>query len=53
MEAFTAGAERLRQPLYLWNAAVWRAMIALLDGRLEEAEPLAAARRRRASAPRA
>lgn len=43
IDAFTAGAQRLRQPLYLWNAAVWQAMRALLDGRLEEAEPLAAA----------
>ncbi len=43
IDAFTAGADRLRQPLYLWNAAVWQAMKALLDGRLEEAEPLAAA----------
>jgi tetratricopeptide (TPR) repeat protein len=43
IDAFTAEAERLRQPLYLWNAAVWQAMKALLDGRLEEAEPLAAA----------
>jgi len=43
IEAFTAGAAQLRQPLYLWNAAVWEAMRALLDGRLEEAEPLAAA----------
>jgi eukaryotic-like serine/threonine-protein kinase len=43
IEAFTAGAERLRQPLYLWNAAVWQAMKRLLDGRLEEAEPIAAA----------
>ncbi len=43
IDAFTAGAEQLRQPLYLWNAAVWQAMKALLDGRLEEAEPLAAA----------
>lgn len=42
IDAFTASAERLRQPLYLWNAAVWQAMKALLDGRLEEAEPLAA-----------
>jgi tetratricopeptide (TPR) repeat protein len=33
----------LRQPLYLWNAAVWQAMKTLLDGRLEEAEPIAAA----------
>ena len=43
IDAFTAGADRLRQPLYLWNAAVWQAMKALLDGRLDEAEPLAAA----------
>ncbi|MGZ4166184.1 MAG: hypothetical protein ACXVFO_06225, partial [Solirubrobacteraceae bacterium] len=43
IEAFSAGAESLRQPLYLWNAAVWQAMLALLDGRLEEAEQLAAA----------
>jgi DNA-binding SARP family transcriptional activator/tetratricopeptide (TPR) repeat protein len=42
IEAFSAGAERLRQPLYLWNAAVWRAMRALLQGRLREAESLAA-----------
>ncbi len=43
IDAFTAGADQLRQPLYLWNAAVWQAMKALLDGRLDEAEPLAAA----------
>jgi len=43
IDAFTAGAERLRQPLYLWNAAVWQAMKTLLDGYLEEAEPMAAA----------
>ncbi len=43
IDAFTAGAEQLRQPLYLWNAAVWQAMKALLDGRLEEVEALAAA----------
>jgi DNA-binding SARP family transcriptional activator len=42
IEAFTAGAERLRQPLYLWNAAVWRAMRALLAGRLQDADTLAA-----------
>ena len=41
IEAFAAGAERLRQPLYLWHAAVWRAMRALLAGRLEEADRLA------------
>jgi DNA-binding SARP family transcriptional activator/tetratricopeptide (TPR) repeat protein len=43
IEAFTAGAERLRQPLYLWNATVWQAMRALMDGRLDEAEQLAVA----------
>jgi DNA-binding SARP family transcriptional activator len=41
IEAFTRGAQRLRQPLYLWNAGVWHAMIALLDGRLAVAEELA------------
>jgi DNA-binding SARP family transcriptional activator len=43
IEAFTAGAQELRQPLFLWNAAVWRAMLALLDGRLEPAAQLATA----------
>ncbi len=42
IEAFCAGAEHLRQPLYLWQAAVWRAMRALLDGKLQQAEELAA-----------
>jgi DNA-binding SARP family transcriptional activator len=42
LDAFAAGAERLRQPPYLWNAAVWRAMRALLSGRLDEADQLAA-----------
>ena len=42
IEAFNEGAERLRQPLYLWNAAVWRAMRALLAGRLVQADELAA-----------
>jgi hypothetical protein len=41
IEAFTAGAGQLRQPLYLWQATVWRAMRALLEGRLAEAEELA------------
>jgi DNA-binding SARP family transcriptional activator/tetratricopeptide (TPR) repeat protein len=41
MEAFSAGAQELRQPLYLWNAAVWRAMRALLAGHLEQADQLA------------
>ncbi|MFZ0039664.1 MAG: hypothetical protein WAK93_00025, partial [Solirubrobacteraceae bacterium] len=39
--AFTAGARDLRQALFTWNAAVWRAMTALLDGQLAEAERLA------------
>ncbi|MGI8715237.1 MAG: ATP-binding protein [Solirubrobacteraceae bacterium] len=38
--AFAAGAGQLRQPLFLWNVAVWRAMLALLDGRLDEADRL-------------
>jgi DNA-binding SARP family transcriptional activator len=41
IEAFSAGAEELRQPLYRWQATVWRAMRALLDGRLQQAEELA------------
>jgi DNA-binding SARP family transcriptional activator/tetratricopeptide (TPR) repeat protein len=41
VDAFGVGAQRLRQPLYLWNAAVWRAMRALLSGHLERAELLA------------
>lgn len=40
--AFEAGARELRQPLFLWSCAVWRAMLALLDGRLAEADRLAA-----------
>ena len=35
-------AEELRQPLYLWFASVWRAMRALLQGRFDHAESLAA-----------
>jgi tetratricopeptide (TPR) repeat protein len=42
IEAFSAGAQRLRQPLYVWNAIVWRSTRALLAGRLELAERLAA-----------
>ncbi len=41
IEAFTTGAEQLRQPLYVWNARVWRAMRALLAGDLERADELA------------
>jgi DNA-binding SARP family transcriptional activator len=42
IEAFTAGAQQLRQPLFLWNAAVWRAMRSLLAGHLDQADALAA-----------
>jgi tetratricopeptide (TPR) repeat protein len=42
ISAFTTGAEQLRQPLYIWHATVWRAMRALLDGQLEQADELAA-----------
>jgi tetratricopeptide (TPR) repeat protein len=41
IEAFIDGAERLRQPLYVWNVLVWRAMRALLTGSLERAEVFA------------
>ena len=34
-------AAELREPLYLWFSARWKAMRALLDGRLEESERLA------------
>jgi DNA-binding SARP family transcriptional activator/tetratricopeptide (TPR) repeat protein len=40
--AFEAGAEELRQPIFLWHCAVWRTMLALLDGRLADADRLAA-----------
>lgn len=39
--AFDALADELRQPLYLWQAVVWRAMRAVLDGALDAAEALA------------
>ena len=41
VEAFAAGAEQLRQPLFRWQTLVWGAMRALLDGSLQEAEELA------------
>jgi DNA-binding SARP family transcriptional activator len=41
IEAFAVGAERLRQPLFTWNATIWRAMQALLGGNLKRAEELA------------
>jgi DNA-binding SARP family transcriptional activator/tetratricopeptide (TPR) repeat protein len=40
--AFEAGAEELRQPVFQWNGAVWRTMLAMLDGRLADADRLAA-----------
>jgi tetratricopeptide (TPR) repeat protein len=39
--AFAAGAQELRQPVYLWNVAIWRAMRAFLAGRIAEADELA------------
>jgi tetratricopeptide (TPR) repeat protein len=42
MESFAAGAERLRQPYFTWNATLWKAMHALLAGELDRAEELAA-----------
>jgi len=42
LAAFEAGAEQLRQPVFQWNSAVWRTMLALLDGRLADADRLAA-----------
>lgn len=41
IDAFARLAEQVRQPLYDWQGAVWRAMRALLAGRVEEAERLA------------
>ena len=43
IEAFFEGADLLRQPLFLWQAAVWRGMRALLAGQLDRADELAAA----------
>jgi DNA-binding SARP family transcriptional activator/tetratricopeptide (TPR) repeat protein len=42
MEAFAAGADRLRQSLFEWTGIVWRAMRALLAGALDRADHLAA-----------
>ena len=41
VEASAVEADEMRQPMYQWSALVWRAMLALLDGRLEAAEQLA------------
>jgi DNA-binding SARP family transcriptional activator len=42
IDAFIASARELRQPLYLWQVAIWRAMRALLAGHLSTADRLAA-----------
>jgi hypothetical protein len=42
IEAFALEAEPLRQPLLTWSVLTWRAMLALLDGRLTDAERLSA-----------
>ncbi len=41
IQAFTTGARELRQPLYLWQVAIWRVMRALLAGHLNTADRLA------------
>lgn len=41
MRAFQQEAQTLRQPFYLWLAAVYHCMRALFDGRWDEAEHLA------------
>jgi DNA-binding SARP family transcriptional activator/tetratricopeptide (TPR) repeat protein len=41
MEAFGAGADRLRQSLFEWTVIVWGAMRALLAGSLDRADQLA------------
>jgi class 3 adenylate cyclase/tetratricopeptide (TPR) repeat protein len=40
LEAITTLAEELRQPAQRWLVAVYRALLALLEGRFEEAEQL-------------
>ncbi|HLI59432.1 MAG TPA: AAA family ATPase [Solirubrobacteraceae bacterium] len=42
IDAFALEAEPLRQPRLVWNVLTWRAMLALLDGRLADAERLSA-----------
>ncbi len=41
IERFTQQAEQLRMPYFRWFPAQWKAMRALLDGRLEEGRELA------------
>lgn len=38
--AYEATAEALRQPVYLWYVPMWRAMRALMDGRVDECRAL-------------
>jgi tetratricopeptide (TPR) repeat protein len=38
---YATRSERLQQPFYQWHLALWRAMTATLEGRLDEAERLA------------
>jgi hypothetical protein len=42
LDLLMTGAEELRDPLYLWNAPLLRAMRATLEGRFAEGEELAA-----------
>lgn len=42
IDAFAQCATALKQPIYLWHLTTWRSMRALLEGRLDEAETLAA-----------
>jgi tetratricopeptide (TPR) repeat protein len=41
IEAFSSGADRLRQSLFEWTSLVWQAMRALLAGALDRADRLA------------
>ncbi|CAN5617044.1 hypothetical protein BH18ACT1_BH18ACT1_09740 [soil metagenome] len=43
LDAFSTLAEDIRQPLHLWEAMWLRAVVVLLQGRLDEAEALATA----------
>ena len=40
IEAFARGAEQLRWPLVEWYPVLWRGMLALVEGRLDETEEL-------------
>jgi DNA-binding CsgD family transcriptional regulator/tetratricopeptide (TPR) repeat protein len=49
--AFSCTADGLRMPVYRWEAGLFHAMRALLDGRLDEAERLAVSARELRRAP--